>query len=141
MLLSKDKQNLLKIYHYDFILMAIQVKDIRGNYDEQIWEYEFKRLERLAKKAVAPIVILGYFRDVKKLGQFNNDILLKTIEESQANIKKIGKNHRCIPRFVDFVTSNSDQLNKLFKDIEMLYRHPGYVLQQCAYVNNLTHFR
>ena len=31
-------------------------------------------------------------------------------------------------------------LCKLFKDVEKLFRNPGYILQQCAYVNNLTHF-
>ena len=43
-------------------------------------------------------------------------------------------------RFVNF-TSNSEDLCTVFKDVEKLFRHPGYVLQQCAYINNLTHFR
>ena len=59
MLLSKDRQNLLKINSYDFLFVGIQVKDIRGGYDEDIWEFEFKRLERHSKKAVAPIILLG----------------------------------------------------------------------------------
>ena len=44
MLLSKDRQNLLKIISYDFIFVGIQVKDDRGNYDEGIWEFESKNL-------------------------------------------------------------------------------------------------
>ena len=43
-------------------------------------------------------------------------------------------------RFVNF-TSNSEDLCIVFKDVEKLFRNPGYVLQQCAYINNLTHFR
>ena len=43
-------------------------------------------------------------------------------------------------RFVNF-TSNSEDLCTVFKDVEKLFRNPGYVLQQCAYINNLTHFR
>lgn len=66
--------------------------------------------------------------------------LEKTIEESQLKITKIARLKRTIPRFVDFVTGNSEQLSKIFKDVEQLYRHPGYVLQQCAFANNLTHF-
>ena len=116
MLLSKDKQNLLKIISYDFLFVGIQVKDINGNYDEYIWEHEFKRLERHSKKAVSPIILLGYFRDVLKLGQSVTNLTLdKTIEESQKKIKKIGAKRKTIPRFVDFVTSNSVQLSKLFK--------------------------
>ena len=68
MLLSKDRQNLLKIISYDFIFVGIQVKDDRGNYDEGIWEFEFKRLERHSKKAVSPLLLLGYFRDILKIG-------------------------------------------------------------------------
>ena len=79
MLLSKDKQNLLKIISFDFLFVGIQVKDIHGNYDEDIWEFEFKRLERHSRKAVAPILLLGYFRDVLKLGQLPNDIILSKV--------------------------------------------------------------
>ena len=61
-------------------------------------------------------------------------------EESRSRIKKIGRNRRSIPRFVDFVSGTSNQLTDIFKDVEKLYRNPGYVLQQSAYVNNLTHF-
>ena len=68
-----------------------------------------------------------------------SDVVDTAIESSQIRIKKIGRNRRSIPRFVDF-TSNSEGLCKLFKDVEKLFRNPGYVLQQCAYVNNLTHF-
>lgn len=140
MLLSKDRQNLLKIISYDFIFVGIRVKDIRGNYDEDIWEFEFKRLERHSKKAVAPLILMGYLRDVLQFGGAFNGNLERTVEESKGKIKKIGRARLAIPRFVDFVTGNSSELFKLFIDAEQLYRHPGYVLQQCAYVNNLTHF-
>lgn len=139
MLLSKDRQNLLKIISYDFVFVGIQVKDDRGNYDEGIWEFEFKRLERHSKKAVSPLLLLGYFRDILKIGDPTQNVVDTAIESSRTKIKKIGRKRSSIPRFVDF-TSNSEGLCKLFKDVEKLFRNPGYVLQQCAYVNNLTHF-
>ena len=37
--------------------------------DENIWEYEFKRLNKHKKKFLAPIILLGYFRDILRLGQ------------------------------------------------------------------------
>ena len=55
MLLSKDKQSLLKIISFDFILLGIQVKDIRGSYDEGIWEFEYKRIDRHSKKGTWPM--------------------------------------------------------------------------------------
>jgi hypothetical protein len=57
-------------------------------------------LDRHSKKAVAPIIILGYFRDVLKLGShLGGDISIeKTIEESRNNVKKVGKAKGCIPR-------------------------------------------
>ena len=70
---------------------------------------------------------------------FFTDVVDRTIKDSKKSIQKIGRNRRAIPRFVNF-TSNSEDCCKLFKDIEKLFRNPGYVLQQCAYVNNLTHF-
>jgi hypothetical protein len=77
-----------------------QVADSRGQLDDHIWEYEWKRLERHSKKAVAPIILLAYFRDVLKLGShLGGDISLdKTIEESRNNAKKMGKTRGCIPR-------------------------------------------
>ena len=139
MLLSKDRQNLLKIYSFDFLLVAMQVTSTHGTLDDNIWEFEWKRLERHSKKAVAPIIVLGYFRDVLKLG--HGDISLKrTIDESKVQVKKIGRSHNAIPRFCDFVTGSSSQLESIFGDIQKLYRHPGFILQQCAYVNNLDHF-
>ena len=42
-MLSKDKQNLLKIISFDFVMLGIQVNDARGGFDEHIWEFEFKR--------------------------------------------------------------------------------------------------
>ena len=84
---------------------------------------------------------MGYFRDVLKLGHTTGEISLRrTIEESKSQIQKIGKRHHAIPYTCDFVTGNSEQLEKLFLDIEKLYRHPGFILQQCALVNNLVHF-
>jgi hypothetical protein len=76
------------------------VTDTRGLLDEHIWEYEWKRLDRHSKKAVAPIILLAYFRDVLKLGShLGGDITIeKTIEESKNNVKKVGKAKACIPR-------------------------------------------
>jgi hypothetical protein len=37
--------------------------------DENIWEFEFKRLNKHKTKFLAPIILLGYFRDILKLGQ------------------------------------------------------------------------
>lgn len=139
MLLSKDRQNLLKIVSFDFLMVGMQVMDIRGSFDANIWEFEWKRLERLSKKAVAPIILLGYFRDILKLGGSFSDVD-KTVDEAKGRIKKIGKSHRVFPRFVDFVTGDSLQISELFRNVEMLYREPGYVLQQCAHNNNLAHF-
>ncbi len=98
------------------------------------------RLERHSKKAVAPIILLGYLRAAYKLGHISEISLDKMTEESRSKIKKIGRTRRSIPRFVDFVSGTSTQLSEIFRDVEQLYRHPGYVLQQSAYVNNLTHF-
>ncbi len=139
MLLSKDRQNLLKIYSFDFIFVGMQVTSSQGLLDQRIWEFEWKRLNRHSKRAVAPIIVLGYFRDVLKLG--SGDLSLhKTVEESRQAIKKVGRTHNAIPRFCDFVTGNSVQLESLFGDVERLYRQPGFVLQQCAYVDNRAHF-
>ena len=139
MLLSKDKQNLLKITTYDFLMIGVQVTDSRGKLDEHIWEYEWKRLERHSRKAVAPILLLGYFRDVLKLG--HGDVSVdKVIDDSKENVRKSGKAHQVIPRFCDFVTGSSAQLCDIFLDVEKLYKHPGFVLQQCAYNNCLNHF-
>ena len=41
-----------------------------GTLDTEIWHHELtpgKRLSKHAKKAVAPIILLGYFRDVLRL--------------------------------------------------------------------------
>ena len=93
-----------------------------------------------------------------------SDVVDNVIQLSRQKIKKLGRSRRAIPRFVKrhffwkirifflktisklffrFVnfTSNSEDLCTVFKDVEKLFRHPGYVLQQCAYINNLTHFR
>ena len=138
MLLSKDRQNLLKIYSYDFIMVGVQVTNNHGKLDESIWEFEWKRLERHSKKAVAPIILFGYFRDGLKLG--HGESLKRMIDDSKVHVKKSGRLHNAIPRFCDFVTGNSSQLDFIFSDVEKLYRHPGYILQQCAHINNLVHF-
>jgi len=139
MLLCKDKQKILKITSYDFLLVGMQVKDVRGGLDDNIWEFEWKKLERHSRKAVAPILLLGYFIDVAKLGE-GGVSFEKVIENSQDNVRKAGKAHQVIPRFCDFVTGSSAQLCDIFRDVKRLYKHPGYVLQQCAYNNCLTHF-
>ena len=138
MLLSKDRQNLLKIYSYDFIMVGVQVTNNHGKLDENIWEFEWKRLERHSKKAVAPIILFGYFRDGLKVG--HGESLKRMIDDSKLQVKKAGRIHNAIPRFCDFVTGNSSQLDNIFSDVEKLYRHPGYILQQCAHINNLVHF-
>lgn len=141
MLLSKDRQNLLKIYSFDFLLVGMQVPGPQSLLDEHIWEYEWKRLDRHSKKAVAPILLLGYFRDILKLGNVMGDTSLRrTIEDSQVRVRKTGKRNHCIPYMCDFVTGNSEQLHKLFLDVKKLFLHPGFILQQCAYINNKTHF-
>eukprot|EP00095_Tigriopus_kingsejongensis_P008429 maker-scaffold1302_size49677-snap-gene-0.18 protein:Tk08429 transcript:maker-scaffold1302_size49677-snap-gene-0.18-mRNA-1 annotation:"hypothetical protein DAPPUDRAFT_43071" len=139
MLLSKDRQNLLKIYSFDLVFVGMQVKNGQGRLDDHIWEFEWKRLERYSRKAVAPIVLLGYFRDVLKLGKGNLS-LRRTVEESQIQVQKAGPEHRAIPRFCDFVTGNSFQLEEIFVDVAKLFRSPGFRLQQCAIINNLAHF-
>ncbi len=140
MLLSKDRQNLLKIYSFDFLLVGMQVTNgVQGLVDQAIWEFEWKRLNRHSKKAVAPILLLGYFRDILKLGS-GDTTLKRALEESRQEVKKIGRAHQAIPRFCDFVTGSSTQLEGLFGDVDRLYRQPGFVLQHCAYVNNQAHF-
>ena len=47
---------------------------------------------------------------------------------------------RSPPRFCDFVNGTSEQLEAVFLDIRKLYFNPGFVLQQCAYINNSAHF-
>lgn len=85
MLLSKDRQNLLKIYSFDFLFVGIQVSTSQGMLDEHIWEFEWKRLDRHSKKAVSPIILVGYFRDVLKLG--HGDISLnRIVEESKLQV-------------------------------------------------------
>lgn len=139
MLLSKDRQNVLKIYSFDFLFVGMQAN---LSLDKSIWEFEWKRLERHSKKAVAPLVLFGYFRCAHKIPASSNgeSALKRIVDEAKAEAKKTGKLHRAIPRFCDFVQGNSEQLCAIFRDVEKLYRHPGFVLQQCAIVNNLPHF-
>lgn len=57
-----------------------------------------------------------------------------------AQVKRAGVNHHAIPHFCDLVTGNSSQLQDIFSQVVMLYKYPGFILQQCAYVNNVDHF-
>ena len=70
MLLSKDKQNLLKIISFDFLVVCMQVTRISGlhkqngghvsaSLDDNIWEFEWKRLQKHPKKFLAPVILLG----------------------------------------------------------------------------------
>jgi hypothetical protein len=156
MLLSKDRQNLLKIYSYDVLLVGMQVTAANGRQvlDTRIWEFEWKRLDRHTRKAVAPPILLGYFRDILKLGltsthsnassggnsAFGEVSLKRTLDEAKSRVRKAGLTHHAIPRTVDFVTGTSKQLEGIFEDVRKLFHQPGYVLQQCAYVNNQAHF-
>ena len=143
MLLSKDSQNQLRFMQYHFLLLGMQVKDAYGSFDEDIWEHEFnsKRLQRCFKKAMTPFILLGYCRDINRLGPIKKGPQKdKIIEECRSQIKKIAKKHRVMPRFVDFVEGNSEQLCDIFRDVEKFFKAPGYRLQQCAYANNAQHF-
>ena len=51
------------------IEMWFQVASSEGKLDMWAWEHEFKRLDKHAKKAVSPIIMLGYFRDILKFGR------------------------------------------------------------------------
>ena len=99
MLLSKDKQNLLKIIHYNFLVVGMQVKDSLSNFDEEIWDMEFKkRLERYSKKAIAPIILMGYCRDISRLGPIKRGPQKdKIIDDCKSKIKKINVNNRVVP--------------------------------------------
>ena len=141
MLLSKDRQNLLKIYSYDFILVGVQVTNKNGCLDDSIWEFEWRRLDKHASKAVSPIVLLGYFRDILKIGKLpDNSAIDKTIEHAKENVKRAATKQQVIPRFCDFVSETDAPLCTLFTDLKKLYLTPGYVLQQCAKINNKAHF-
>lgn len=72
MLISKDRQNLLKIYSYDFLLVGLHLGRNDSDFgpggggasglEMGIWEFEWKRLEKHSRKAVAPMIVFGYFR-------------------------------------------------------------------------------
>ena len=50
MLLSKDRQNLLKIISYDFIFVGIQVKDVKGKDLYQVQSYTSQLLYTFEKR-------------------------------------------------------------------------------------------
>jgi len=153
MLLSKDKQNLLKIVSFDFLVVCMQVQRKNGMndtgcfeacLDENIWEFEWKRLEKHSRKILAPVILLGYFRDILKLGQIGHGdsvSLEKVIYDSKLNVQKVCRKFRAIPRFCDFVTGSSQELYELFSDMRKLFNETGYILQQCALANNISHFK
>ena len=60
-----------------------------------IWEFEWKRLEKHSKKAVAPMIVFGYFRDVLRLDPVVMD---ETIAETRLEVKKVGRTRHAIPR-------------------------------------------
>ena len=153
MLLSKDKQNLLKIVSFDFLVVCMQVTRINGlqrqnghvsaSLDDNIWEFEWKRLERHSKKFLAPVILLGYFRDILRLGTISHGhvSLEKIIFESKIQVQKVSRKFRAIPRFCDFVTGTSQELYELFVDLKKMFCETGYILQQCALANNSEHFK
>lgn len=142
LLLSKDKQNYLKTMSFDFLLVGAQVDNKRGKLDMNIWEFEWKRLERHSRKSAAPIILLGYFRNILSLnsGALDNFSLDKVLEDTRSSMQKEAIKHKVIPKFCDLQTGTSTQLEEIFSDVDTLYKNPGYLLQQCAYYNNIFHF-
>ena len=126
--------------HTTFSWWAFKSLTVGGPWTTTSGSSSGKRLERHSRKAMAPILLFGYFRDVLKLGHGDSLSLDKIIEESKLRVKDAGKAHQVIPRFCDFVTGSSTQLADIFFDVNKLYRYPGFVLQQCAYNNSLFHF-
>jgi len=154
MLLSKDKQTLLKLISFDFLVVCMQVTRLNGlqktnhafaaSLDENIWEFEWKRLEKHSKKFLAPVILLGYFRDILRLGQIAHGdavSLEKIVFESKLQVQKVSRKFRAIPRFCDFVTGSSQELYELFADLKKMFFETGYILQQCALANNIEHFK
>jgi len=154
MLLSKDKQNLLKIISFDFLVVCMQVTRVVGlhkqnggnisaSLDDNIWEFEWKRLSKHSKKFLAPVILLGYFRDILRLGQISHGhvSLDKILHESKVQVQKVSRKFRAIPRFCDFVTGTSQELFELFLDLKKMFFETGYILQQCALANNAEHFK
>merc|ERR1719210_2894701 len=152
-LLSKDRQSLLKLISFDFLVVCMQVQKQREDrenshfsacLDENIWEYEFKRLNKHKKKFLAPIILLGYFRDILRLGQIGHGdavSLEKIIHESKLKVQRVSRKYRAVPRFCDFVTGSSQELYELFADLKKMFHQTGYILQQCALANNVEHFK
>ena len=118
------------------MINTIQVVTEDGKLDSAIWQYELtpgKRTNCLkyAKKAVAPIILLGYFRDVLTLSDPERNLqekdYSKIMETSSDNVKTIGKRYKVIPRFVDFALPDPKKplISKMFRDIQRLYSSPG----------------
>ena len=127
---------------FDFIFVGAQVDNKRGKLDMNIWEFEWKRLERHSRKAAAPIILMGYFRNILSLNSdtVENFSLEKVLEDTRTSMRKEGVKHKVIPKFCDLQMGTSKQLADIFTDVERLYKNPGYLLQQCAYYNNIFHF-
>ena len=126
---------------FDFVFVGAQVTHKQGKLDMDIWQFEWKRLERHSRKAAAPIILVGYFRDILKLSSGGENFSLdKILDDSRASTLKAGAQHKVIPKFCDLQMGTSMQLAEVFVDVEELYKNPGYVLQQCAYYNNNYHF-
>merc|ERR550534_773541 len=151
-LLSKDRQSLLKLISFDFLVVCMQVQKQRedrdsnfaASLDENIWEFEWKRLNKHKKKFLAPIILLGYFRDILRLGQIGHGdavSLEKIIHESKLKVQRVSRKYRAVPRFCDFVTGSSQELYELFADLKKMFHQTGYILQQCALANNVEHFK
>ena len=132
LLLSKDKQNYLKPMSFDFLFVGAQVDNKRGRLDMNIWEFEWKRLERHSRRSIAPIILLGYFRNILSLNSetIQNFNIEKVLEDTRASMRKEGVNHKVIPKFCDLHFGTSSQLADIFLDVERLYNNPGYLLQQ-----------
>ena len=127
---------------FDFLFVGAQVDNKRGRLDMNIWEFEWKRLERHSRKSAAPILLLGYFRNILNINSaaVENFCLDKVLEDTRASMQKEAISHKVIPKFCDLQMGSSSQLAEIFSDVERLYMNPGYLLQQCAYYNNIFHF-
>ena len=116
---------------------------VTASLDDNIWEFEWKRLQKHSKKFLAPVILLGYFRDILRLGQISHGhvSLDKILHESKVQVQKVSRKFRAIPRFCDFVTGTSQELFELFVDLKKMFSETGYILQQCALANNAEHFK
>ena len=67
--------------------------------------------------------------------------LERIIKDAKVQVQRVGRKHQTIPRFCDFVTGSSSELYGLFADLKKLFTETGYILQQCALANNVSHFK